>query len=114
LNKKSNGALTPLSLSVTVKIGDRFTWKGHISEYIANPDRVVDFFKTIFPLVPGIVLGMGTIPDCTGLDNDCWINPVERITITFDGLGTLRQLVPRVPADLEASRWKKRPELITS
>ncbi len=98
----------PLSLNVVAVIGERFVWKGSTSEYAARLQRIVDYFKGTFSLVPGVVLGMGTIPGCTGLDNDEWIEPGEAIEITFEGLGTLHQRVPAVPAGLERSRWEQR------
>jgi hypothetical protein len=36
------------------------------------------------------VMGFGTIPDCTGLDHDDFIDPGAEIQITFERLGTLR------------------------
>jgi hypothetical protein len=54
---------------------------------------------------------MGTIPDCTGLDNDLWIKPGEKIEITFDKLGTLRQNTPEYLGKIEPSRWGNREEL---
>jgi 2-keto-4-pentenoate hydratase/2-oxohepta-3-ene-1,7-dioic acid hydratase in catechol pathway len=101
----------PLSLNVTVEIGDRYVWRGHTSEYIKRPDQVIDFCETIFPLYPGTVLGFGTVPGCTGMDNDLWIEPGDLIKMTFDGLGTLHQLVPAELPELEKSRWQERSGL---
>jgi 2-keto-4-pentenoate hydratase/2-oxohepta-3-ene-1,7-dioic acid hydratase in catechol pathway len=98
----------PLSLNVIARVGERFVWKGSTLEYAVRPERVVDYFEGIFTLVPGVVLGMGTIPGCTGLDNDQWIEPGEIVEIMFEGLGTLHQKVPTVPAGLEKSRWEQR------
>ena len=104
----------PLSLKVTVTIGERFIWRGTTSEYVIHPEKVIEYVQTIFPFVPGVVLGMGTIPCCTGLDNDLWVNPGELIKITIDGLGTLHQRIPERPDVPEKSRWKRRPELFRS
>jgi hypothetical protein len=101
----------PLALNVKVKIGERYEWKGNTSEYSARPEKVLEYLKTIFTPLPGMVIGMGTIPDCTGLDNDLWINPGEKIEITFDKLGTLRQNMPENPGKIEPSRWGNREEL---
>jgi 2-keto-4-pentenoate hydratase/2-oxohepta-3-ene-1,7-dioic acid hydratase in catechol pathway len=100
----------PLALNVKVKIGDRYEWKGSTSEYSARPEKAVEYLKTIFTPLPGTVIGLGTIPDCTGLDNDLWINPSEKIEITFDKLGTLRQNTPEIVTNLEPSRWGNRKE----
>ena len=101
----------PLTLNVKVKIGERFEWKGSTSEYSARPEKALEYLKTIFTPLPGTVIGMGTIPDCTGLDNDLWIKPGEKIEITFDKLGTLRQNTPENPGKIEPSHWGNREEL---
>ncbi len=101
----------PLSLDVRVKIGERFVWRGSTSEYSCHPEEVVRFVRSVFTPIPGTVIGMGTIPDCTGLDNDQWLCPGDSIEISFTQLGTLRQKIPAAPSDLEPSRWKDRPQL---
>lgn len=99
----------PLNLAVTAQIGDRWTWRGHTREIRVHPAEVVTFMQTIFEPLPGMVIGLGTIPGCTGLDHDTWIEPGDDIAISIDGLGTLRQRVPAPPPNLEKSRWKARP-----
>ena len=100
----------PLALNVKVKIGERYEWKGSTAEYSARPEKAIEYLKTIFMPLPGTVIGLGTIPDCTGLDNDLWINPGEKIEITFDKLGILRQNTPEVLSKMEPSRWGNRKE----
>lgn len=101
----------PLALAVLVTIGARYTWSGHTAEYTAHPLAVLDYYEKVFPPRPGTIIGMGTIPDCTGLDHDLWILPGERIEIRMEGLGTLCQHVPPKIGKLHKSRWKERPEL---
>ena len=101
----------PLALNVKVKIGERFEWKGSTAEYSAPPEKALEYLKTIFTPLPGTVIGLGTIPDCTGLDNDLLINPGEKIEIIFDKLGILRQNTPKNPGKLQPSRWGNRKEL---
>lgn len=101
----------PLSLRVEVDVGGRFRWHGHTSEHTLRPQAIVEYLETVFRLQPGTVLGMGTIPDCTGLDNDRWLLPGDLVKITFEKLGTLRQKVPSRLPDLEPSRWSRRVEL---
>lgn len=101
----------PLALNVKVKIGERFEWKGSTSEYSATPEKALDYLKTVFNPLPGTVIGLGTIPDCTGLDHDLWINPGEKIEIFFDKLGILRQNMPDILGKMEKSRWGNRKEL---
>jgi len=101
----------PLDLAVSVKIGDRYTWSGHTSEYSAHPLEVLESYEEVFPPRPGTIVGLGTVPGCTGLDNDLWILPGERIEIRMEGLGTLCQYVPSKIGKLHESRWRPRPEL---
>ncbi|WGU93242.1 fumarylacetoacetate hydrolase family protein [Paenibacillus dendritiformis] len=102
----------PLSLAVTVRIGSRWIWEGSTSEYTAHPQEVIDYIGSVFTLPPGTVVGMGTIPYCCGLDRNQWIRPGDRVSITFDKLGTLTQHVPSEPSGLLPSRWGIREELI--
>jgi 2-keto-4-pentenoate hydratase/2-oxohepta-3-ene-1,7-dioic acid hydratase in catechol pathway len=100
----------PLALNVKVNIGDRLEWKGSTSEYSARPEKALEYLKTVFEPLPGTVVGLGTIPGCTGLDNDLWINPGEKIEIMFDKLGILRQNTPPKVENLDKSRWENRKE----
>jgi 2-keto-4-pentenoate hydratase/2-oxohepta-3-ene-1,7-dioic acid hydratase in catechol pathway len=102
---------SPLNISVEVKVGERFVWKGNTSEYIEDPLKVLEYINTIWRPVPGTIVGMGTIPGCCGLDNNQWILPGEKIEISFDKLGTLNQYIPKNLSKLEKSRWKLREEL---
>lgn len=101
----------PLALDVKVAIGTRDLWRGSTREYARHPEDVVAFLREVFTPLPGTVLGMGTIPDCTGLDNDRWLHPGDRVEIRVQGLGSLRQQIGQPPADLQPSRWKRRQEL---
>lgn len=101
----------PLKLDVTAKVGTRFAWRGTTAEYTHHPEQVAAFLHTVYPRVPGIVVGMGTVPGCTGLDHDLWLRPGEPIEITIGGLGTLRQKVPAQLPALEKSRWRARADL---
>ena len=65
----------------------------------------------ICPLQPGTVMGLGTIPDCTGLDHDNFIDPGAHIAITFDRLGTLECRFAEPARKLLPSRWPLRAAL---
>lgn len=98
----------PLSLEVSVKINNRFHWKGNTHAYSISPQEVIAYLQSISDLNPGSVIGLGTIPFCCGLDNNKWIEPGDVISITFDQLGTLTQYVPESVEILEPSRWGER------
>jgi 2-keto-4-pentenoate hydratase/2-oxohepta-3-ene-1,7-dioic acid hydratase in catechol pathway len=101
----------PLSLGVSVKVGDRYTWKGNTSGYIEHPYSVVENLTRFRSLEPGTILGMGTVPGCCGLERNEWLLPGEKIQITFEKIGTLRQIIPLPEGKLEKPKWRKRPEL---
>lgn len=101
----------PLNLDVTIKIGERYTWKGTTQDIIAQPIEVIRHLTTFRSLPPGTVIGMGTIPGCCGLDRDEWLEPGDLIQITFDKLGTLRHPIPKDIGPLEPTRWKARKNL---
>jgi len=107
----------PRALAVDVRVTDahrkqRFHWRGSTSEYSHTPQQIFEFLRTVFTPPPGTVIGMGTVPDCTGLDNDLWLHPGDAVQITFDRIGTLRQQLPSSLPPLETSRWPARPELV--
>ncbi len=73
---------------------DAFAWLGFISS-----------------IQPGTVVGMGTIPDCTGLDHDDFIDPGAEIEIGFERLGSLRCRFAEPARKLLPSRWPLRSAL---
>jgi 2-keto-4-pentenoate hydratase/2-oxohepta-3-ene-1,7-dioic acid hydratase in catechol pathway len=106
----------PRKLAVHVSIrtragAERFSWRGNTLEYSRAPEDALRFLGTIFTPPPGTVVGLGTIPDCTGLDHDHWLEPGDRVEIRMERLGCLRQQIPSVLPILERSRWRARPEL---
>jgi len=90
---------------------DRLVWSGTTAEYSRHPTEVVSYLRTIFAPAPGTVIGMGTIPGCTGLDNDEWLLPGDAVEIEFEALGILRQRLPARIGPLEPSPWGEREEL---
>ncbi len=97
----------PRALAVDAWVGDHH-WQGRTDEYAATPQAVVADLRRSFPLPPGTVIGMGTVPDCTGLDHDTWLAPDSDVAIRIDGIGTLSHRIGPLPADLDPSRWGQR------
>lgn len=46
-------------------------------------------------LLPGELLGTGTIPGCSGLETDRWLAPGDEIVLEIERVGTLRNLIGR-------------------
>lgn len=101
----------PFQQSVSVTVNGESRYRGSTSEISHGPEAVFSFLETIAPLRPGTVMGFGTIPDCTGLDLDDFLDPGDLIEIAFEKLGTLRCRFGVPLVSLLPSRWPIRPAL---
>jgi 2-keto-4-pentenoate hydratase/2-oxohepta-3-ene-1,7-dioic acid hydratase in catechol pathway len=101
----------PYALQVVVKVDGRVRYQGSTAEIDHKVEDVFAWLGFISSIRPGTVVGMGTIPDCTGLDHDDFIDPGAEIEITFDRLGTLRCRFAEPARQLLPSRWPLRPAL---
>ena len=101
----------PYNLKVTVLVNGHVKFQGSTSEISNKAEDVFAWLKFIAPLKPGSVMGMGTIPDCTGLDHDNFIDPGAEIQITFEKLGTLHCRFAEPAGKLLPSRWPVRETL---
>ena len=101
----------PYQLSVSVTVNGESRYEGSTSEISHRAEAVISFLETIAPLQPGSVIGFGTIPDCTGLDLDDFLDPGDLIAITIERLGTLQCRFGRPSASLLPSRWPIRSAL---
>jgi 2-keto-4-pentenoate hydratase/2-oxohepta-3-ene-1,7-dioic acid hydratase in catechol pathway len=101
----------PYNLKVTVLVNGQVKYEGSTSEISHKAEDVFSWLGFIAPLKSGSVMGFGTIPDCTGLDLDDFIDPGADIEITFERLGTLRCRFAEPAGKLLPSRWPVRPPL---
>ena len=101
----------PYNLKVTVRVNGQVRYEGSTSEINHPVEDVFAWLEFIAPLKPGSVVGMGTIPDCTGCDHDDFIDPQSEIEISFDRLGTLHCRFAEPRGQLLASRWPVREPL---
>jgi 2-keto-4-pentenoate hydratase/2-oxohepta-3-ene-1,7-dioic acid hydratase in catechol pathway len=101
----------PYSLDVDVTVDGVPRYRGSTAEISHTAEQVFLWLGLICPLQPGSVIGMGTIPDCTGLDHDDFIDPGAEIAIRFERLGTLRCRFAEPARKLLPSRWPLRPAL---
>lgn len=95
-------------LAVRVRVNGVDRFRGSTSEISHRPEDMVRWLSLICPLLPGTVLGMGTIPDCTGLDVGEFLEPGVDIEIEFDKLGTLRTHFAKPQRPPLPSRWPAR------
>jgi 2-keto-4-pentenoate hydratase/2-oxohepta-3-ene-1,7-dioic acid hydratase in catechol pathway len=101
----------PYRLEVTVMVDGLVRYQGSTSEISHKAEDIFAWLRFIAPPKPGSVMGFGTIPDCTGLDHDDFIDPGAEIQITFERLGTLRCRFAEPAGKLLPSRWPVRKPL---
>lgn len=101
----------PYNLKVTVVVNGQVKYQGSTSEISRKAEDVFAWLGFMAPLKPGTVAGFGTIPDCTGLDHDDFIDPGAEIQITFERLGTLHCRFAEPTGKLLPSRWPVREPL---
>jgi 2-keto-4-pentenoate hydratase/2-oxohepta-3-ene-1,7-dioic acid hydratase in catechol pathway len=101
----------PYNLKVTVVVNGQLKYQGTTSDISNKAEDVFAWLEFMAPLKPGSVMGFGTIPDCTGLDHDDFVDPGAEIEITFERLGTLRCRFAEPAKKLLPSRWPIRPTM---
>jgi 2-keto-4-pentenoate hydratase/2-oxohepta-3-ene-1,7-dioic acid hydratase in catechol pathway len=101
----------PYNLKVTAMVNGQVKYQGSTSEISRKAEDVFAWLGFIAPLKPGCVVGFGTIPDCTGLDHDEFIDPGADIEISCERLGTLRGRFAEPAGKLLPSRWPVRPQM---
>jgi 2-keto-4-pentenoate hydratase/2-oxohepta-3-ene-1,7-dioic acid hydratase in catechol pathway len=87
-------------------------YQGSTSEISHKAEEAIAWLAFIAPLKPGSVLGMGTIPDCTGCDHDDFVDPGASISISIERLGSLQCTFAKPTQKLLPSRWPLRPALL--
>jgi 2-keto-4-pentenoate hydratase/2-oxohepta-3-ene-1,7-dioic acid hydratase in catechol pathway len=101
----------PYNLKVTVLVNGQVKYKGSTSEISHQAEDVFAWLGFMASPKPGTVMGFGTIPDCTGLDHDDFVDPGAEIQITFERLGTLHCRFAEPTGKLLPSRWPLREPL---
>jgi len=101
----------PYNLEVVVRVSGEVKYQGSTSDISHKAEDVFAWLGSIAPIKPGSVMGLGTIPDCTGLDQDDFIDPGADIEISFERLGTLRCRFAEPIGKLLPSRWPVRPRM---
>ena len=101
----------PYNLKVVVRVNGEVRYRGSTSDISHKAEDVFAWLGMIASIKPGSVMGFGTIPDCTGLDHDDFIDPGADIEISFERLGTLRCRFAEPAGRLAPSRWPVRPQV---
>ena len=93
---------------VVVSVDGQECYRGSTVEIDHKVEDAFAWLRVISAVQPGTVVGMGTIPDCTGLDHDDFVDPGAAIEIRFDRLGSLRCRFAEPARRLLPSRWPLR------
>jgi len=101
----------PYNLKVEVRVNGEIRYQGTTADISHKAEDVFAWLGMIASIKPGSVMGFGTIPDCTGLDRDDFIDPGADIEISFERLGTLQCRFAEPTGRLLPSRWPVRPEM---
>jgi len=101
----------PYNQKVTVTVNGCVRFTGSTSEISHRAEAIFAWMEVICPIKPGTVMGFGTIPGCTGLDFDDFLNPGDAIEISFERLGSLRCRFAEPEANLCPGRWPVRASL---
>lgn len=101
----------PYNLKVEVRVNGAVRYRGSTSDISHKAEDVFAWLGMIAPIKPGSVMGFGTIPDCTGLDHDDFVDPGDDIEIAIERLGALRCRFAEPAGALLPSRWPVRPAL---
>jgi 2-keto-4-pentenoate hydratase/2-oxohepta-3-ene-1,7-dioic acid hydratase in catechol pathway len=101
----------PYALAVTVTVNGQQRYRGTTADISHKAEAAFAWLSLCCPLQPGSVIGMGTIPDCTGLDHDNFVDPGAEIAISIERLGTLHCRFAEPARKLLPSRWPLRPAL---
>jgi 2-keto-4-pentenoate hydratase/2-oxohepta-3-ene-1,7-dioic acid hydratase in catechol pathway len=101
----------PYALKVVVSVNGQARYQGSTKEINHKAEDVFAWLGFITSIKPGSVMGFGTIPDCTGLDHDDFIDPGAEIEISIERLGTLRCRFAEPAHKLLPSRWPLRSAL---
>ncbi|MBK9520221.1 MAG: fumarylacetoacetate hydrolase family protein [Rhodocyclaceae bacterium] len=101
----------PYALNVTVTIDGKERFHGSTSEISHQVEAVFAWLGMVCPVTPGTVIGLGTTPDCTGLDHADFLDPGAIIAISIERLGSLRCRFAEPAGKLLPSRWPVRPSM---
>jgi 2-keto-4-pentenoate hydratase/2-oxohepta-3-ene-1,7-dioic acid hydratase in catechol pathway len=101
----------PYDLDISVIVNKKLRFSGSTSEISHKAEDVIAWLEAACPLKPGTVMGMGTIPGCTGLDFDDFLDPGDEIEISFERLGSLSCQFAEPRGMLHPSRWPIRQPL---
>lgn len=79
----------PADATATVRINGERWARGNVGEMYHSFGTILERAAEEEPVVPGDVLGSGTVAGCCCFDMDRWIEYGDTVELSVDGLGTL-------------------------
>uniref|UniRef100_A0A7S3NDB3 Fumarylacetoacetase-like C-terminal domain-containing protein n=1 Tax=Aureoumbra lagunensis TaxID=44058 RepID=A0A7S3NDB3_9STRA len=94
-----SGALFDSGLNCSVRVNGQIWGRGNTNNQprVCSLAEFVAFMALDEGLHPGELLGLGTIPNCCGLEVNRWLKPNDQITLTCDHFGTLTNSIGAPP-----------------
>ncbi len=80
-------------LDVEVRINGKPCGRGTTAGMQHSLGEMVAYASLGEQVIPGELLATGTIPGCSGMETEQWLAPGDRIELSIDGIGTLRNVV---------------------
>ncbi|WP_405160946.1 fumarylacetoacetate hydrolase family protein [Nocardia sp. NBC_01499] len=92
------------NLPMTARINGELWSSGNSGDIIWSIEEILSYASRSEPLVPGEVIGTGTVAGGSGWELDRKLQPGDVVELTIDGIGTLRNIVGAP----EAAPWVPR------
>jgi 2-keto-4-pentenoate hydratase/2-oxohepta-3-ene-1,7-dioic acid hydratase in catechol pathway len=88
----------PYSLEMTAQINGEEWSRGNSRDLHWTFEQMLEFLTDDDTVVPGDVIGSGTVGTGCGLELDRWVQPGDRMDLTIERIGTLSNTVIRQPS----------------
>ncbi len=86
-------------LTGRVEVNGQLWGTGHSRGMQFSLGEAVAYASLGEQVLPGEVMATGTLPGCSGMETDHWLQPGDRITLTIDRIGSLSNIIgPRPEA----------------
>lgn len=87
------------NLDVNVRINGQVVAESNTAGMHYSLGEMVAYASLGERVVPGELMGTGTIPGCCALENEHWLQPDDTIELTIEGIGSLTNRISHLPQD---------------
>lgn len=89
----------PYSLAMTARVNGELWSSGNSSSIFHPFEKMIEFLSQDDTILPGDVIGSGTVGGGCGLELDRWVQPGDVIELEIEKIGVLRNRVVRGGSD---------------